>query len=164
MPGWSVVMTKPNCENIAVAHLTRQGFNCYAPRFRETRPDKTVLIKPLFPRYIFTLIDSFWYCIRGTRGVSYLLMGDNGPAQVAPAVISRIQSNEDDEGFIVLKPKIGMTERFHKGDHVKATEGPFTDQVLVYEGTTGKDRVKVLMSMLGRQVPVTVKEQSLVAA
>lgn len=161
---WVVVMTKPNCENIAVANLTQQGFDCYAPRFKETRPDKTVLIKPLFPRYIFTFIDKFWYCIRGTRGVSYLLMGDEGPARVAPAIISSIRSREDGEGFIMLHPKETVIERFHKGDRVRATDGPLADKLLIYEGMTGHDRAKALLSILGREVPVTIPEKSLVAA
>lgn len=157
-------MTKPNCENIAVANLTQQGFDCYAPRFRETRLDKSVLIKPLFPRYIFTFIDKFWYCIRGTRGVSYLLMGDDGPAYVPNAVINDIKLKEDGEGFVMLKPKESTAERFHKGDQVKATEGPLADKLFIYEGMSGHDRAKVLMSLLGRQVPITIAEKSLVAA
>ena len=157
-------MTKPNCENIAVANLTQQGFDCYAPRFRELRPDKTTLIKPLFPRYIFTLIDSLWYCIRGTRGVSYLLMGDNGPAHVPVTAIEDIRAREDGEGFVMLRPKDEFTERFHHGDRVKAIDGPLADKLLIYEGMTGHDRVRVLVSMLGRQVPATINEKSLVAA
>lgn len=164
MAEWTVVMTKPNCENIAVANLTQQGFGCYAPRFRETRPDKTVLIKPLFPRYIFTLIDKFWYCIRGTRGVSYLLMGDQGPAKVPVTIISSIKSREDGEGFIVLDQKQAKVDRFQRGDQVKATTGPLVGKLLLYEGMTGSDRVRVLTTLLGRQVPVIIPSKELVAA
>jgi len=161
---WVVVMTKPNCENIAVANLAQQGFTCYSPRFKEIRPDKVTLIKPLFPRYIFTLIDKFWYCIQGTRGVSYLLMGIDAPLQVPALVIDSIRSREDGEGFIMLHPKATITERFNKGDKVRAVEGPFADKLLIYEDMPNKDRVRVLASILGRQVLTTIPEKSLVAA
>ena len=157
-------MTKPNCENIAVANLVQQGFVCYAPRFKQTRPDKTIMIKPLFPRYIFTLIDRMWYCIRGTRGVSYLLMGDRGPCQVPTSIIDIIKSREDSEGFIMLEQKLAGSPAFKKGDKVKVTEGPLLDKLLIYDGVTSNDRVRVLISMLGREVPAIIKEKSLVAA
>jgi transcription antitermination factor NusG len=162
--GWVVVLTKPNCENIAVANLTQQGFSCYAPRYKQLRPDKTVIIKPLFPRYIFTLISDKWYCIRGTRGVSYLLMGDTGPCQVPISIIEKIKSREDSEGFIMLEQKLIGSPTFKKGDKVKVTEGPLLDKLLIYDGVTSNDRVRVLISMLGREVPAIIKEKSLVAA
>ena|SRR5580765_1901950 len=161
---WVVVMTKPNCEHIAVANLVQQGFQCYAPRFRFKRPDQTVLIKPLFPRYIFTFIQSFWYCIRGTRGVSYLLMGDNGPQSVPEAVIKSIQSREDGEGYIKLESKEALIRRFQYGDKVRTTEGPLAGKLLVYDGMSSRDRVKVLIAMLGREVPALVREKDLIAA
>ena len=156
-------MTKPNCENIAVTNLVQQGFTTYAPRFKQLCPDKKILIKPLFPRYIFALIDDMWWCIRSTRGVSHLLMGNNGPKQVPLTIINTFKSSEDGEGFIVMHPK-GVMERFHKGDKIRTTEGPLVDKILIYEGMTSRDRVRVLVSMLGREVPVTLPERTLVAA
>jgi len=160
--GWVVVMTKPNCENMAVANLTQQGFLCYFPRFKDARPNKPVLIKPLFPRYIFTVIDRMWYAIRGTRGVSYLLMGEDGPAKVSTAVIDAIRSREDGEGLIQLSDK--QEARFRLGMKVKAINGPLADKLLIYDGMTAHDRVKVLVNILGCQCPGTIDEKSLVAA
>lgn len=162
MSGWVVVMTKPNCENMAVANLVQQGISCYAPRFKETRPDRSVILKPLFPRYIFSLIDTMWYCIRGTRGVSHLLMGHDGPQQISHKVIDAIRSREDGEGFILLEPK--RTERFKPGDKVTATEGLLAGRLMIYEGMTGKDRVQVLTSIFGRETITTIEEKLLVAA
>ena len=159
---WAVVMTRPNCENLAVHNLCRQGYDCYAPRFRVKAPDKTILVKHLFPRYIFAFITSGWYSIRGTFGVSFLLMGLTGPEYVSPVVIDGIKSRENDEGFVVL-PESTDT-RFHKGDHVKAIEGPLAGKLLIYEGMTTRDRVQVLLSILGRQVRTTLDEKLLVAA
>jgi transcriptional antiterminator RfaH len=159
--GWCVVMTKPNCEAIAVENLLQQGYGCYYPRFKAIGRGNIVLKKPLFPRYVFASIDKFWYSIRGTRGVSHLLMSDGGPAIIPASAIEAMRSKEDDEGFIVLGKK-SSPERFAKGDPVKATEGPLTGIDLIYDGMSSHERVKVLASLLGRQVPVIIEERVLV--
>lgn len=159
---WAVVLTKPNCEAIAVENLLQQGYGCYFPRFKAVGKNKVVLKRPLFPRYVFASIDKYWYSIRGTRGVSQVLMCNGGPAIIQASVIEAIRSKEDEEGFIVLGKK-QATERFQKGDLVTATEGPMTGVNLIYEGMSNNDRVKVLASLLGMQVPVIIEEKVLVS-
>lgn len=162
MPNWVVVMTKPNCEAIAAENLLKQGYGCYFPRFLSLGKNHAMVKKPLFPRYVFALIDKFWYSIRGTRGVSHLLMGENGPATVPHHIIAAIKSKEDTSGLIVLG-KQQSPEKFNKGATVRTTEGPLAGLQLVYEGMATHDRVKVLATMLGRQVPVYIEENVLVA-
>lgn len=156
-------MAKPNCEAIAALNLERQGYICYFPRFRHKKPDKTVLIKPLFPRYLFVLFDNVWYSMRGTRGVSHVLMGDEGPATIHESVINSLKEREDPEGYIQLG-KRECEERFDRNQPVKTLDGPLVGLPLIYEGMASKDRVKVLVDILGRKTVVTVKENSLVAA
>ena len=158
---WAVVMCKPNCEAIAVENLTQQGYDCYFPRFKAAGRGNTILKKPLFPRYVFASIDKFWYSIRGTRGVSHLLMSDSGPAIIPASAIEAIRSKEDGEGFIVLGKK-QSPERFNKGDPVKAIEGPLTGLDLIYDGMSSHDRVQVLAALLGQQVKVIIDEKVLV--
>lgn len=162
MQTWCVVLTKPNCEAIAVENLLQQGYGCYFPRFKAVGKNNIILKKPLFPRYVFASIDKFWYSIRGTRGVSQILMSDKGPAIIPASAIEAIRAKEDSEGFIVLSAK-NSPERFAKGDPVTATEGPMTGLDLIYDGMSNHDRVKVLASLLGRQVPVILDEKVLVA-
>lgn len=157
MAEWVVVMTKPNSEGIAAANLLQQGYGCYYPRFQALKG-----VRPLFPRYVFAYIDKIWYSIRGTRGVSHLLMGDGGPATIPPAVIDGLRSREDSNGLIVLG-KQKVTDRFEKGAKVRATEGPLAGLNLIYDGMKDAERVKVLTTLLGRQVPVELEERLLVA-
>lgn len=163
MHGWSVVMTKPNCENIAVTNLKRQGYDCYFPRFAQETPGKPTVIRPLFPRYIFVIIADRWYSIRGTRGVSYPLLGENGPAIIPEAIINNIKSKENDKGFIILTSKDKL-EKFSEGDKVKVTEGPFSGIDMIYQGMTSQDRVRVLAEMLGQQVQILIEEKLLTTA
>jgi transcriptional antiterminator RfaH len=160
--GWSVVMAKPNCENLAVANLERQGYTCYFPRILQQN-GKVNLIRPLFPRYLFVAITERWYSIRGTRGVSYILLGDNGPATIPPAVIESIKSKENEQGFIVLL-KDKPAERFSKGDKVKPIDGPMTGIDMIYDGMAPHDRVKVLANILGQQIPILIEEKLLASA
>ena len=59
-PRWYVAQTQPNAENKALAHLARQGFVTYLPRFLKRRRHARridVVAAPLFPRYLFIAID-----------------------------------------------------------------------------------------------------------
>ncbi len=159
MSGWVVVVCKPNCENIAVANLRQQGYLTYYPRLKQIQPDKSFRIRPLFPRYIFTYIRERWYSLRSTYGVSYILMNEQGPAIISAGLIDEIKSREEN-GFVTLN----RVETFKLGDPVKTLDGPLAGRLLTYEGLTSRARVKVLISMLGRQCPAVVDEKSLVAA
>ena len=58
---WYLVHTKPRQEDVALAKLERQGYECYLPRMRIERirrrkaEDAT---EPMFPRYLFVRLDS----------------------------------------------------------------------------------------------------------
>lgn len=160
---WAVVMTKPNCENIAMANLDNQGFVSYLPRFLHRRLDGVIVKKPLFPRYIFTWIEDRWYAIRGTYGVSYLLMGEGGPVELPNSVVESIKRREGPDGFVLLDGQVPAGQ-FKIGERVQAVDGPLVDKFLIYDGMTARARVRVLINMLGRQVPATIDEKSLVAA
>lgn len=57
---WYVVQTQANAENKAVAHLRRQGYATYLPRYlKRRRHARRVDTVPaaLFPRYVFVEID-----------------------------------------------------------------------------------------------------------
>lgn len=160
---WAVVMAKPNCEGIAVTNLERQGYECYFPRFLEARPGKVAMIKPLFPRYLFVLVKDVWHSIRGTRGVSYLLHGNDGISRIPDQVIASIKAKEGPNGLILLSENKTL-ERFTNGDKVKAIDGPFTGIELIYQGMAAKDRVRVLGDILGSRVPILIEERLLTTA
>jgi transcription antitermination factor NusG len=149
-------MTKPNAEGIAAANLTRQGFDHYYPRFLFQRPDKTVSIRPLFPRYMFISIIDRWYSLLGTRGISRLLMADGGPALLSDIVIEQLRQREGKDGFITL-----VKPRFKVGAKVRVDTGPFSGHLAIYEGMTHRERVRVLIDLLGQKVRVALDEKSL---
>ena len=106
---WYVVQTQPNAERKAVAHLERQGFVTYLPRYmkkrRHARRVDTVAA-PLFPRYMFVTIDvatQRWRSIFSTVGVSRLVYTGDMPLPVPEDVIATLKQREDASGFIKLE-------------------------------------------------------------
>lgn len=157
---WFVAMTKPNHEGIAAVNLQRQGFTFYYPRYLHKKPGCKAVIRPLFPRYMFVKLEAVWHSLRGTRGISYLLMGDHGPQMLPDPVIETIRIREDKSGLYQLV----APPRFSKGSKVKASAGPLEGLLLLYEGMTSNDRVQVLAELLGRACLVEMEERLLVAA
>ena len=158
---WVVCVTKPNQEQIAAVNLQRQGFSYYYPRYlyRKTLHDKPIP-RPLFPRYMFVAVERLWRSLSGTRGISYLLMGDTTPQIIPDGVIDAIKAREDKRGLYQLE----APPKFYKGEKVKTNEGPWAGLPLIYEDMSSHERVTVLMNMMGRMVPVTLDEKLLVAA
>lgn len=152
-------MTRPNHEAIAAVNLERQGYVNYCPKFAMKQANKPIVIRPLFPRYIFILIDQLWSSILGTRGISRVLLGDNGPATLPTQVIDELKAREI-HGLVTLT----TPSKFHPGDPVKTLSGPLTGHLLVYEGQSVHDRVRVLAELLGRKVVIELPEKSLIAA
>jgi transcriptional antiterminator RfaH len=153
---WYVVHTHPQAEWRAAEHLRRQGFDVYLPRFqakrRHARRVETV-IRPLFPRYLFVAFDRAterWQAVRSTIGIAGLIGDSQGPTPVAERVLGDLRSREDPAGF--FQP----VKRFARGEDVKIVGGVFSACIGLFEGMTDKDRITVLLDILGRQVRVVV--------
>lgn len=160
---WSVVQTHHNAAGVAVEHLVRQGFEVYDPRYlakrklADGRPG--VRAVQLFPNYIFVHIVDRWRAVMSTIGVAKLLMsGDEKPAQVPPEVIDAIRGRQDKAGYVVLGKS-----KFEPGDRVQIKEGAFAFMTGICESQRDGDRVAILLSMLGTQRRVLIREENLVS-
>jgi transcriptional antiterminator RfaH len=165
-PCWYAVQTHPHCESKAMQHLIRQGFEVYLPRYlkrrRHARRVDTVAA-PLFPRYLFVAVDQLtqrWRAIRSTIGVTDLVRQGDQPATVADKVIHELRTHEDERGLIRLQPRA----LFANGDKVIVVNGVFSTCLGLFEGMKDKDRVSVLLELLGRKVRVLIDAESIAAA
>jgi transcriptional antiterminator RfaH len=163
---WYVVQTQPHAEIKATTHLVRQGFATYLPRYlkrrRHARKVETVAA-PLFPRYLFVMVDiatQRWRSILSTAGVSRLVCNGDAPAPVPPAVVAALQGREDPAGFVLLERR----PRFAPGDQIRITDGPFTDALGLFEGMADRERVAILLDLLGRKVTILLDEDAIAAA
>jgi transcriptional antiterminator RfaH len=163
---WYVVRTHPHAEGKAAAHLQRQGFEVYLPRYAKRRRHARridVTASPLFPRYMFVAIDLIqqrWRAIRSTVGVTNLVCSGDEPMPVARDIIGRLKQREDSAGFVQLDQR----PRFSAGDAVRVVEGAFSDCLGLFESMTDSERVLVLLDLLGRKVRVTMNMDTIEAA
>jgi transcriptional antiterminator RfaH len=164
-PRWFVVQAQPNAEHKAVAHLNRQGFTTYLPRYLKRRRHARrvdMVAAPLFPRYLFVSIDlsvQRWRSIFSTVGVSRIVCNGETPTAVSNQVIDSLRAREHD-GLV----KLDLRPSFRIGDKVRLLDGAFADCLGLYEGLKDGDRVALLLDLLGRKVRVTVDTGSVVAA
>lgn len=165
-PRWYVVQTQANAEMKAVAHLQRQGFATYLPRYlkrrRHARRIDTVAAA-LFPRYLFVEIDmgvQRWRSIAATIGVSRLVCNGDWPAPVPENVIASLRSREDAAGFV----KLDQRAKFKTGDKVRVMEGAFLDCLGIFDGMPDHERVTILLDLLGRKVRVLMGAEAIAAA
>ena len=164
-PRWYVAHTHPHAEAKATAHLSRQGFDIYFPRYikrrRHARRIETVTA-PLFPRYLFVAIDlnaQRWRSIFSTVGVSRLVCNGEDPSPVPVGIVEALKSREDANGFI----KLDCRPRFHVGDKIRVLDGAFSSYLGLFDGMAERERIAILLDLLGRKVRV-ILDADLVAA
>ncbi len=165
MKRWHVIYTRPRSESLALQHLERQGFTAYLPRHRKQRRHarRTDWISaPLFPRYMFVLLNvaaARWRAIRSTTGVSDIICQGEHPLPMMPGVVEELIGRENEEGFVCAGPKLNL----RKGDKVRIARESLCDQVGLVEAMADKDRVIILLNLLGRQVRALVPTEDVYA-
>jgi transcriptional antiterminator RfaH len=71
-----------------------------------------------------------------------------------------LKQREDDAGFV----KLDHRPFFRTGQKIRVLEGVFTDCLGLYEGMPDRDRVAVLLDLLGRKVRVLLDVETVAAA
>lgn len=162
---WYVVHTYSGYENKAKqaledrirAHAMEKFFgDVLVPSEKVTEMrggNKRTTTRKFFPGYMFVrmeLNDQTWHLVKNTPRVTGFVGGGKNPPPVPDEEVSRI-TNQIKDG--TLKPT--PTLAFEKGETVRVVEGPFMNfNGIVEEVLPDKQRVKVIVSILGRSTPV----------
>lgn len=114
----------------------------------------------LFPGYIFIKIKKGWQSLVSTRGISRLFLCESRPSRVPDAEINYFKKLEDDRGSVQLDPPL------LDGSYVYGNEysGSFCGVRGVVRGTAARNRVRVLLELLGRSVEVELDRRVLSTA
>lgn len=151
---WLVVQVRPQWSRAAIDNVTRQGCEVYSPRCRELVRG-ALRMRPMFPGYLFARHPGRrWVFLRGTYGVIGVVMGTGGaPAELADAEVARLRAREAEDGAIPLAPAISPGSRVRVGRGLISLDA-------VVDGMSGRDRVYVLMEVLGaaRRVEVSLSD------
>jgi transcriptional antiterminator RfaH len=154
MSYWAAAQLQPQRDALALHCLHQAGFETYAPRLREPRTAhgrKVVRTPLLFPGYLFVLIHLQWHTARWAPGVVRLVMNGIGPAAVPEAVIEDLKARET--GGLIDLPR---PPKFRAGDRVRILHGPFIGHVGLFAGMKPRERVEVLLAILGAAQRVTL--------
>lgn len=161
---WIVVETKSSSEMEAARNARAQGFEPYAPLFREKRRGGVRRVLHLFSPYIFVKVrhDQRWQSLCSTRGVRRVITNDDRPSHVLDADIAHIRSLENDLGYVVISDE--EPPAFADRDLVRPTAGCWLGQLGTYRYPTSRTRSKVVFEMMGRAVEAEILTMDLAPA
>jgi len=112
---------------------------------------RTVVEERIYPGYVLVdmiVTDASWYVVRNTPNVTGFIGLGTTPTPVDPEEIKTLKKRMG-----VKEPKYKID--VEKGDAVKITDGPFKEfDGKVEEIDEEKGKVKVLVSIFGRETPV----------
>jgi transcriptional antiterminator RfaH len=156
-PLWFCLKAHPKREHLAAVGLRRQlNVPCYAPRLRfrrMTRRGAVWFVEAMFPGYLFA---HFVYPDEHRRvghspGIQGIVQFGDDLATVDSTFIASLQQTSGEEEIVTIDPEITV------GQEVRIATGPFQGlEALVTRLIPAKERIRVLLSFLGRPVETEV--------
>lgn len=160
---WYVIHTYSGYENKVKATLERivenRGIHDFIQEitvpmedYTEIKDGKTkVLQRKIYPGYVLVkmiLTDEIWYIVRNTRGVTGFVGPNSKPVSLT----------EEELAFMGLESSWEPEVDYGIGDSVKVISGPLESFIgTVEEINFEKKKVKVTVSMFGRETPVELE-------
>jgi transcriptional antiterminator RfaH len=153
VPRWYAIRTHHKQEDRANSNLLAWRVETFYPKIKERTSNpytgKPIYVtKPLFPRYIFARFNESQLLgkVSLTRGVQSVVNFGDGPISIPDEVISFIQSQVGDEGFI----RIG--EELTPGDKIIIKDGPLKNFTGIFERKMkAADRIMILLTTVTYQ-------------
>jgi len=160
---WYAVHTYAGHENKVKTTIERRAesmnlkdkvFRILIPTEQELRTragKKREIQRKIFPGYILiemVLDDSTWYLVKSTTGVTGFVSSGNKPVPLQEKEIANILAAVEGPR---QKPKV----LWEINQVIRVTAGPFADFTgTIQEVNVQKEKVKVLISIFGRDTPV----------
>lgn len=150
MRQWFAVNTLPRQEGRAEENLVRQGIDVFLPKVRRIRRHarrRDHILEAMFPSYLFVSMDcehALWRRINGTYGVRSLVMGQGKPLALPSRFCDDLRARADAAGAVTLPPP-----HLDIGDRVRVAEGPFEGHFGTVVRLAARQRVELLLAVLG---------------
>ncbi|MBI4343261.1 MAG: transcription termination/antitermination factor NusG [Candidatus Omnitrophica bacterium] len=117
---------------------------------------KRISERKFFPGYLLVemeLSDESWHLVRTTPGVTGFIGAGRRPVALSEEEVGEILRQTEER-----KERPAPRVTFQKGEGVRVTEGPFTNfSGAIDEVNTARGKLKVLVSIFGRQTPVELE-------
>ena len=157
MKYWLVATYKINEIKRAENNLSNQKFDYYLPKIKVKKSSSYLGEEILFPGYVFikTRLEEY-SLIKYTKGIKKIVkFGKNIPC-LTDNEINSIKSIEKLSNSKPLTPKISI------GQESEVTDGPFKGTLVKICSLPLKDRIEVLLSILGSSRRVSILKKDLV--
>jgi transcriptional antiterminator RfaH len=158
---WYCARTKPKHEHIAAGCVRdRLGLEVFYPRLRMERATQRGIVRvvePLFPCYIFVrcVLAQSLNEIQYSSGISTIVHFSTTIPTVPDPIIEELRDCFDGEEPMATR------EAIVPGMEVLVAEGAFEGmRALVLRVLPAKQRVQLLLSVLGRPTPVEINRSS----
>jgi len=161
---WYVIHTYSGYENKVRDNLMRRIdsmgmrdriFQVHVPTEEELEfkdGKKKTVMRKIYPGYVFVemiLTEESWYVVRNTSGVTGFVSPGAKPVPLPDDEVRRIKQLMGMEAPTRVKLDLAV------GQAIKVTHGPFQDfHGVVEEVTPDREKVRVLISIFGRETPV----------
>ena len=166
---WYVIHTYSGYENKVKANLEHriesmgvedQIFQVLVPMEEEIEirnGQRQTVNRKVFPGYVLVemaMSDESWYVVRNTPGVTSFVGGSNIPGvRSEPIPLAESEVKQILRHMGVETPKFKV--QYQKGQSVRVKDGPFAEFIgTVDEVNPERNKVKVLVSIFGRETPV----------
>lgn len=163
---WYVIHTYSGYENKVKANLEKrvESMNMGDKIFRILVPmedeveikdgKKKISKRKVFPGYVLVemnMTDDSWYVVRNTTGVTGFVGSGTKPIPLHESEVRQILKQM---GVEEARPKVG----YNLGQNIRVISGPFENFVgIIEEIHPEKGKLKVLVSMFGRETPVELE-------
>jgi transcription elongation factor/antiterminator RfaH len=159
---WYVIRSKPNRERVVLTQLLGQDLEVFYPSVRVNPVNpRSARERAYFPGYLFVHLDLAAVganALRWLPSAVGLLEFGGEPAVVPAALIAQLKRRV---ATIQAAGGLVLAELEH-GDTVRITSGPFAGYDAIFDlRLRGTERVRVLLEMLRRQVPLELDAGSI---
>jgi transcription elongation factor/antiterminator RfaH len=155
---WYVIHTKPGDEDRVNINLQNQEIETFLPlleTYQYCGGKMIQKIRSLFPNYLFARLDleSHYYKVKWTRGVNKILGSGKEPIPLSEKVIQAIKERLGEDNLVKLEDEL------KDGDSIQVTSGPFKNLRGIFQKVmSSKGRVRILLSLIGVDVPVQISK------
>jgi transcriptional antiterminator RfaH len=158
---WYCLRSQPKHEHIAAAHLRLlDGVTVFCPRIRFKRATRRGLVwvtEAMFPGYLFACFElsEMHRQVRYAHGVSGIVRFADRYPTIGEGALAQLREHT---GAAEIRE---LSYEFSQGDQIKIVNGIFAGlEAVVTQVLPARERVKVLMDFLGRQIEAEVERSN----